>query len=135
MKYAIVDLTVSAATLPDLTEGYDGWIVAYDPDQARELPPEASETFTWISGPRARDLELVSIWRPDGREALYGCASELHAAAKRPPLKPDAWLLWVLSAAGFRPVADQIVDLTDSRVHTIPMHALNGLFPLEGCAA
>jgi len=141
MRTAIVDLTGSASlAVPDLS-GYDSWLVVLDQDQLHLAPAGAHETVTWQRS-FAPGYEFVAIRRAPGREPLYEAGPALRttartdaAAAAPDGLRPDIWLLWLLHRSGFHPHVDDLVDLTDTAHRSIPMHAVQGLFPLEGLAA
>lgn len=134
--------------LAQLLDEFDGWAIATTPDglSCYHPLPVPARIMAWTrprAMPTAHALtsswEPVIVYIPEGRRARrdYGQIPDVLTAS--PPgagfvgAKPAVWTRWVLSALGYDPAVDELVDMFPGSGAVAA--AADGLLPLPKPAA
>lgn len=119
------DLTEHRKLLEMLVDDFDGWAIATTPDGlgAYHPLPVSAHIMAWHrpnSQPGGTNImsrwEPVIVSPPEGRRARTANRVSDVLTASAPGAnfvgaKPAVWTRWVLSALGYNPETDEVVDL------------------------
>jgi hypothetical protein len=120
------DLTQHRRLLEQLVAEYDGWAIATTPDGlgAYHPLPVSARIMAWhrpTSIPGGGRLlsrwEPVIVFTPEGRRGRDDGERVSDVLTANPPKagfvgsKPPVWTRWVLSALGYDPAEDEVVDV------------------------